>query len=1210
MDGYAPAYVAHNIPLLVVSGLGSQSAKNTALAESGPRITSEIPPVESEDATILRKHFEDSDGSNLAWNSREYSGRNKFKVKLVERDYTLPLRDAQPPPSQATSPISKPVLHSALSPLSPGSSLFPDGLFDSKWIEKHQELVPSAYVSFYTFTSDPTSSTLHDNRLKTDINSIKGILSQSGFKTRLIVALLSEKSIVQSPDVEERLANIRKATGLDAKTSLFFLPPQSSPVELKAFVETIVSTIYPICIEYYRDLSKHSRRKRNRGVVPPPTAPPTSGTSQTLSSQGWNVRYDFKLGVFAEFRQEMDSAVRSYESGYEVLLGSDVLEAIASWSPRWNEARLLADIFAIRILRCLLWNVNSTAAVRRWQSHRERIRDFVDRRGKGSATYGWEAWEARWAMVMAELSRKASIPDFASPLIFLPTEKTIAIGERVEPWEYLHHPGYWYRAASRHLMARRNLALAIPEEDRSPPGYSPASQIASKAYTYDTYLCPEPHEESPLPGHKGIDHSLLIVEALGKAISEFGQRGQLRLVQELQLLSGGESMKREAWDDALKMLRPLWQKMSYRSEGWWNAVEEVGWALRKAAVRAGDGGSVIAVDWELMNKCFTHHPTWHYDLSKSLDGLDNIKAKPAVVLHAKELASFLSASYVFEYPEGKVGEQCSSQLAVTSNAFAAAAPVTLSEIKLDYDGSMKPLILKHKESGLDGTDTSEVRSDSLHLTKVSLSEDTHGDWPVLLGEASLIFRPGQTRVFEFSSVLREAGDANASSANFSITNDQFDLEYIHPFEQANTPDVWWGGTGVKKRIVRPEPYSITVLPKPPKIELAFVGLEPQYYTNEQMALKLEVLNGEEVDSVVSLDVRLIGEDAPPISIDDITGTNAEDTETGTELAGTPLGRVATAGTAMVIISIPPLDLPSTYELSVKAAYHLISDMETQVYRSMSMQLEVINPFEANYDFSPRIHPAPWPSLFTHDEGDDAENQQGSQARGLAQRWCLTARYASFATDDLIVEDINVEVIGLNGGIECYTEKLIKLPEKGLRVAPKSLEEAQFDCFTQKLSLDDRGTATLDISLAIKWRRDSEGSQSNTTILAVPRLLVSSSEPRVLAAVSYSTKIPSMVHFDVTIENPSNHFLTFGLAMEPSEQFAFSGVKQSTLQLVPLSRKTVKFRLLPSVRGDWVGPIHCVIRDRYFQKVLKIAPTEGLKLEKDGLLIWCPPEEDM
>lgn len=505
------------------------------------------------------------------------------------------------------SPIPRPIAHSPLSPLTPEASVYPDGLLDSKWVEKHNDLVPSAYLSFYKFTSDPTLSTLQDNQLKTDINSIKSMIAQSGYKTRLIVALLSEGSIIKSPDVEERLANIRKGTGLDSKTSLFFLPPQSSLVELQAFVETIISTIYPLCIEYYRDLSKHSRRKRNRGVIPPPTSLPTSGTLQTLSSQGWNVRYDFKLGVFAEFRQEMDAAVRSYESGYDGLLGPDVMESIASWNSRWNEARLLADVFAIRILRCLLWNGNTTGAVFRWRLHRDKMRDLVDRRGKGSSTYGWEAWEARWATVMAEIIQKASVFDFKSenPPLFLLPEKSIAIGERLEPWEYLHHPGYWFQLASKHLMNRRTLALMIPDEDRLAPGSSRASQVASKAYSYDTYLCPEPHEENPLPAREGVDHALLIVASLTKAIAEFQKRKQYRVVEELSLLSAKESMRREDWGTVLQILRPLWQNMTFRKEGWWNAVEEIGWALRKAAAHIGDGGTVLAIDWELLNKCLS-----------------------------------------------------------------------------------------------------------------------------------------------------------------------------------------------------------------------------------------------------------------------------------------------------------------------------------------------------------------------------------------------------------------------------------------------------------------------------------------------------------------------------------------------------------------------------------------------------------------------------
>lgn len=1227
MDGYAPAYVAHNVPLLVVSGLGSPRQHKTRTESPGTRIVSEVPVVETEDALTLLHHLKERDATELPWHGKEHNGRNKFKIKAIGRDYTLPPRIAQlhapsarPLDSRDVSPIPRPIAHSPLSPLTPEATVYPDGLLDPKWAEKHNDLVPSAYLSFYKFTSDPTLSTLQDNQLKTDVNSIKSKIAQSGYKTRLVVALLSEGSIIKSPDLEERLANIRRATGLDSKTSLFFLPPRSSPVELEAFVETIVSTIYPLCIEYYRDLSKHSRRKRNRGVIPPPTSMPTSGTLQTLSNQGWNVRYDFKLGVFAEFRQEMDAAIRSYESGYETLLGPDVMEAIASWNPRWNEARLLADVFAIRILRCLLWNGNTTGALRRWRMHRDRVRDFVDRRGKGSSTYGWEAWEARWATVMAEIIQKASIFDISAddPPLYLPPEKSIAIGERLEPWEYLHHPGYWFQLASKHLVNRRTLALSIPEEDRHAPSSSSPSQVASRASSYDTYLCPEPYEENPLPGSKGVDHALLIVASLTKAITEFQKRKQYRLVSELSLLSAKESMKREDWDAAVRILRPLWQKMSFRREGWWSAVEEISWALRKAAAHVGDGGTVVSVDWELLNKCFVYHSNWHYDLARSLDGLETVKNKPVVVLHHQDVLSFLSAKYVFEHSDGKVGELCSSQLAVTSDALTASVPIVVSEIKLEFEGSMKPIILTHSD-GIEGSEEDgRVKLIRVPLTdmvseiKYTPRSGPHQNGrPTLVGTADLTFRPNQTKVFEFTSLLREAGEANAVSATFSIASALFDLDFIQAFEKKAHPYVWWGERSIKRKLIRDKPSSITILPKPPKVELRFVELQEQYYTNENIKLHLEIVNGEDVDSIVGLDVKLLGDGAPPTTLRLIPTSDNDPEKPHEDIApsGFSIGKIATTASVFTEIHIPPIDIPALYNLTVQASYRLVSDMETPVSKSMAIQLAVINPFEANYDFSPRLHPDPWPSFFSHDEPETIETTSGSaRAHGLSQKWCLTSRYFSFAAEDLIVEDLDIQVINTNGGIQCLTKKLTVIPEGGVRVLPKSLEEAEFDVYTQKISLDDRGTATLDVSLAIRWRRDEEGSPMNTTILAVPRLLVSSSEPRVIAAVSYSVTIPSMIHFDVTIENPSNHFLTFGLAMEPSEKFAFSGMKQSTLQLVPLSRRTVRFRLVPFIRGDWIGPIRCVIKDRYFQKILKIAPTEGMKADKEGILLFVPEEE--
>lgn len=518
---------------------------------------------------------------------------------LAQQTLSLPPRRARLPEG-IEPPQSPVVLHSPFSPLSPVSSLYPDGLIDSRWLRKHQELVPSVLLSFYNLTSDSTQATLRDNRIKSDINNLKNTLIQSGYKTRLCVVVLSEKR--SSVDgVQDRLENIRKVCAIDPK-SFFFVPPQETQDELERIAENTLTTIYAQATEYYRDLGRHARKKRSRGVAPHPTVPPTSGTSRSLSLQDWNVRYDFKSAIFAEYRQEMDAAFRSFEQAYENLLSSEVVELIPSWSPRWNEARLLADIISIRCLRCLLWNGQTTAAVRRWQQHRDRISDLVERQGSGTSNYGWEAWEARWATVMANLLKRVKLPDLAPMTLALYAQpEKAAMGDRLRPWDLIHHPGYWYHNAARHLIRRRALALAIPEDDRRPPSSSPASHVASKAFTYDTYMCPEPHEEYPLPGFKGVNHLQLIVDCLMTARSEFQKRQQLRMAAELSLECGREYTAVQDWQNVVLLLEALWRDMSFRTEGWLDIAEDLSWGLRNAASFVGRADLVLTIDWELLN---------------------------------------------------------------------------------------------------------------------------------------------------------------------------------------------------------------------------------------------------------------------------------------------------------------------------------------------------------------------------------------------------------------------------------------------------------------------------------------------------------------------------------------------------------------------------------------------------------------------------------
>lgn len=59
--------------------------------------------------------------------------------------------------------------------------------------------------------------------------------------------------------------------------------------------------------------------------------------------------------------------------------------------------------------------------------------------------------------------------------------------------------------------------------------------------------------------------------------------------------------------------------------------------------------------------------------------------------------------------------------------------------------------------------------------------------------------------------------------------------------------------------------------------------------------------------------------------------------------------------------------------------------------------------------------------------------------------------------------------------------------------------------------------------------------------------------------------------DYTLENPTSHFLMFDLTMEASEEFAISGPKLKSCNILPMSRQTVSYNLLPMMKGEWISP---------------------------------------
>lgn len=530
------------------------------------------------------------------------------------------------------------------------------------------------------------------------------------------------------------------------------------------------------------------------------------------------------------------------------------------------------------------------------------------------------------------------------------------------------------------------------------------------------------------------------------------------------------------------------------------------------------------------------------------------------------------------------------------------------------------------------------------MQKLSLEDSTKpGLPPSYFGQADLTIAAGQSLVLEFPLIFREAGPVEVSEIILSIATSRFNLNYSTRPEDDQEVALWWkqGPAGLRsRRVHREDGPRVQILPRPPKMELSFPRIDKHFYTDETIRIDIEVANLEDEDTEATLEARVLTRDGPnefiwlssgKSGMEELATDNAE-----IDLPGYVLGALAAGARKIETIEFTAPPLPTEYVIEVKVLYHLVSDRETPVSRTHSKDLNFTRAFEANYDLQPRIHPDPWPTFFGTSSIPTSVDDKS--ARGIPQRWHLSCLLASFAYEGLIIEDIQLDTITLSGGATLSWSKH-EHPEGDTEIAPEQQIPRDFVIDITKASLEDRRATTVDLGLIIRWRRPEAGSAAVTSTIPVNSYTLPNSEPRVLAAVSIPTPTtptdgdaadapetvnPSLIALTYTLENPTTHFLTFDLNMEISETFAFSGPAVRTLNLLPLSRESIRFILLPmgaldqaavpqdgaEKGGAWLDVRYKIV-DRYFKKVLRVLAAserirEGGKSAKSGVLgIWVP-----
>jgi trafficking protein particle complex subunit 11 len=128
---------------------------------------------------------------------------------------------------------------------------------------------------------------------------------------------------------------------------------------------------------------------------------------------------------------------------------------------------------------------------------------------------------------------------------------------------------------------------------------------------------------------------------------------------------------------------------------------------------------------------------------------------------------------------------------ISSMASPDSKPIRISEIKLTFEGNYRMMVLRDSKD----SEASEKMVKDGNLTYVDLkgqlADHDSSNSPLMspthqrnysASITDLSLSPNENKIFELSTVLREAGEVRSISATLCIVTDDYDLELIYELE--------------------------------------------------------------------------------------------------------------------------------------------------------------------------------------------------------------------------------------------------------------------------------------------------------------------------------------------------------------------------------------------------------------------------------------------
>ncbi|KAG2016097.1 glutathione transferase omega-1 [Coprinopsis cinerea AmutBmut pab1-1] len=833
-----------------------------------------------------------------------------FQVILVDKDVRFPPRKLVPPDDPQYSNA-----HSPLSPLTPSSPLYPDGLIAPIWIRKHTTLVPSVLVMFMRIFELPPpilrspedgpelereraeEERRRDAELAAEIAQRKRGTNERGVK--LTVVLMASRRLLDDPKLDARLAFIRRQSGLDSRAALFVLSPVS-PSELGDFVKSLQQALYEPALEYYTAHSKRVRRKRNRHsqattYTNPAIALANPNVARPLRPEGWTVRYEYKMACFAEFRGEDEVALKHYQDAYSALIimfGSTAI--LPPRTKRWAEAKVLADCINIKIVKLYLYNNEHALALAHHNTHIRQFNDLSRGWGIGEETFEFWGWVARQYRILAELIDQGTRSGLLIPVhkpVAPPNPATAAtraamgVAELdalrslgINPSHALQHSGYYYYMAAKATDMRRERFLAAVEAENNNQPITISPGFANE---------------------KKVDHLSLVLELYTKAYEMFkrynppsqGQSpGRLTMliayrIAEIYALSG-------KYDMAIRFLERI--AKTYRKEGWYLMLRPLLAKWYHCAQQMPDVNLSIKLLLEMMG----HEPaeddeptSLQEDLLAVLQSTVPTSDDEVLVYDFEDTLPIFETSVAFWDTEVHVSQPAAFQLSLSAPPRVVVSSLPITSMEVHFLGLNEPLVVRHDDS-------EEVVT---RPTRVDLGNIKVGDETPSEVSGHLRWGPGSTVVFTGTVSAERPSRLTVEKVLLNLEQNKWKIQMPLSLNMSRTSSRiqprWLRSLDPPRFIpVNRQEFSFAIVKHRPHLVDVSISHHTPSYLDEDYEIHIQVTNRDEKELDVTVDILLQPSDIDyavnSISIDDQVSTGLiKDIQLGKLLPGMTASKI-------------------------------------------------------------------------------------------------------------------------------------------------------------------------------------------------------------------------------------------------------------------------------------------------------------------------------